>query len=289
MLNIINIYTQNQFLLRALVACIIISLSCPILGFFMIVRRMSLMGDAISHAILPGVAIGYLIAGMSTIAMTIGGIIAGLIVTISARLIVTDRITIDTALACFYFMAISLGVIIISHSGTNLDLMHILFGSILAIDNASMILLATIASFSLIVLSIIIRALVLDTFDENILKMMKIKTMPVQSIFLLLLVLNLVIQFQIIGTVLVIGLMIIPASAAMLITRNLNYIFIFSILISVICSCLGITASYFINITTGPCIVLLCGLFYCLILVILKIKSAFNYHHYKSHSYNSNI
>lgn len=288
MMNIINIYSQNPFLLRALVACITISLSCPILGFFMIVRRMSLMGDAISHAILPGVAIGYLIAGMSTIAMTIGGIIAGLIVTISAKLIVTDRITIDNALACFYFMAIALGVLIISHSGTNLDLIHILFGSILAIDNASMLLLATVVSFSLIILSIIIRALVLDTFDENILKMMRIKSIPVQSIFLLLLVLNLVIQFQVIGTVLVIGLMIIPASTAMLITRNLNYIIFYSILISIVSSWLGITISYFINVTTGPCIVLLCGLFYCFTLIILKIKAAFNYHHYKSHSYSSN-
>jgi len=286
MMNIINIYSQNPFLLRALVACITISLSCPILGFFMIVRRMSLMGDAISHAILPGVAIGYLIAGMSTIAMTIGGIIAGLIVTISAKLIVTDRITIDNALACFYFMAIALGVLIISHSGTNLDLIHILFGSILAIDNASMLLLATVVSFSLIILSIIIRALVLDTFDENILKMMRIKSIPVQSIFLLLLVLNLVIQFQVIGTVLVIGLMIIPASTAMLITRNLNYIIFYSILISIVSSWLGITISYFINVTTGPCIVLLCGLFYCFTLIILKIKAAFNYHHYKSHSYS---
>ncbi len=288
-MNIINIYSQNPFLLRALVACITISLSCPILGFFMIVRRMSLMGDAISHAILPGVAIGYLIAGMSTIAMTIGGIIAGLIVTISAKLIVTDRITIDNALACFYFMAIALGVLIISHSGTNLDLIHILFGSILAIDNASMLLLATVVSFSLIILSIIIRALVLDTFDENILKMMRIKSIPVQSIFLLLLVLNLVIQFQVIGTVLVIGLMIIPASTAMLITRNLNYIIFYSILISIVSSWLGITISYFINVTTGPCIVLLCGLFYCFTLIILKIKAAFNYHHYKSHSYSRKV
>jgi zinc/manganese transport system permease protein len=283
MINIINIYHQNPFLLRALIACIIISLSCPILGFFMIVRRMSLMGDAISHAILPGVAIGYLIAGMSTIAMTIGGMIAGLIVTMSAKLIVNDRITIDNALACFYFMAIALGVLIISHSGTNLDLMHILFGSILAIDNTSMLLLAIIVSLSLIVLSIIIRALVLDTFDDNILKIMQIKAIKIQSIFLLLLVLNLVIQFQVIGTVLVIGLMIIPPSTAMLITRNLNVILLSSILISIISSCVGITISYFMNIATGPCIVLICGLLYCITLIVFNIKNKFTFHHYQSH------
>lgn len=283
MINIIHIYTDNPFLLKALVACLAISLSCPILGFFMIIKRMSLMGDAISHAILPGVAIGYLIAGMSTLAMTVGGIAAGCIVTISARLVVNTRISIDTALACFYFMAVALGVLIISYSGTNIDLMHILFGSILAIDNISMILLALVVSVSLIVLACILRPLVLDTFDENILPMMRINPNIVQLLFLLLLVLNLVIQFQIIGTVLVIGLMILPASTAMLISRNINYIMLNSVLIAMLSSILGITLSYFLNIATGPCIVLLCGIFYCATIILNKLRTVLSKHHYRSH------
>ena len=119
-----------------------------------------------AHAILPGAAIGYLIAGLSLPAMTIGGVIAGFAVAIGSGAIA--RATVlreDASLAAFYLISLALGVVIVSLRGSNVDLLHVLFGSVLALDNATMILLAAIASVTLFGLALIYRPLVLETLD----------------------------------------------------------------------------------------------------------------------------
>ncbi|MCE2705994.1 MAG: metal ABC transporter permease [Proteobacteria bacterium] len=279
---IIHLFSDNLFLLRALIACIGISLICPILGIFLMLRRMSLMGDAMSHAILPGVALGFMFGGMSVLAMALGGLIAGVGVTTLAGVVSRKtEIKEDASFAGFYLIALSLGVIIISKSGTNLDLMHILFGSILAIGKDSLLILSIIVSFSLIVFAIIIRPLAIDVFDKNLLRTFGVNSSFYHLIFLFLVVLNLVIDFQILGTILVIGLMMLPASCAKLLAKSLNNMLIIAILSSLIASFAGIILSYYCNLPTGPSIVIFNGALYIMAILYVNIMKLIKQPHFK--------
>jgi zinc/manganese transport system permease protein len=281
MLNLIHVFQENPFLMRALIACICISCICPILGIFLMLRRMSLVGDAISHAILPGVAIGFMFGGMSVFVMAFGGLIAGIITTLLAGWVSRKTaIQEDASFAGFYLISLALGVIIISSSGTNIDLLHILFGSILAIDKESLILLAGIVSFSLLLLMMILRPIVVDIFDSHLLKTYGIKASFYHFIFLFLVVLNLVIDFQILGTLLVVGLMMLPASVAKLLARSLNHMIIIAITSGLLSSICGILLSYYYDVATGPMIVLANGAIYVCAILFVNIKKLIVQPHY---------
>jgi len=281
-MNIVSFLGENQFLLRALVACIGISFICPILGVFLMMRKMSLMGDAIGHSILPGVAIGYLISGTSLLAMTIGGLVAGVLVIFFAG-VVSEKTNMaeDASLAAFYLISLALGVIIISYSGTNLDLFHILFGSILAVSSDGLILLAVVVSISLIVVALILRVLVVEVFDNSFLRHFKVNITWYHLLFLFIVVFNLVVDFQILGTILVVGLMMLPATSAKLLAKSFNWILLLAILISIIASVIGVYLSYTYDLAAGPAIILSAGAIYILSLVYHKLKQVIIKPHYK--------
>ena len=166
-------------------------------------RRMSLIGDAMAHAILPGAAIGFLIAGLSVFAMAGGGLIAGFLIAFGAGLIArATPLKEDASLAAFFLISLALGVTIVSVKGSNIDLMNFLFGSVLAIDDPTLLLIASIASASLIVLAVIWRPLVLECVDPGFLRSVSRTGGPAHIAFLALVVMNLVGGFQALGTLL---------------------------------------------------------------------------------------
>ncbi len=282
MLAFINLFQENPFLMRALIACIGISFICPILGIFLMLRRMSLMGDAISHAILPGIALGFMFGGMSILCMAFGGLLAGLVVTILAGIVSRQtEIKEDASFAGFYLIALALGVIIISKSGTNLDLMHILFGSILAVDKESLVILVSVVTFSLLVWVIILRPLVIDIFDKQLLRSYGVNAVIYHLLFLFLVVINLVIDFQILGTVLVVGLMMLPASTSKLLASSLNNMIVIAIISSVFSSIVGILVSYYYDLATGPSIILISGILYILAIIFVNIRKIIARPHFK--------
>src|SRR6059058_2765801 len=146
-------FTEFEFMRRALAGVIALALGGAPIGVFLMLRRMSLVGDAMAHAILPGAAIGFLLAGLNLFAMTFGGLIAGFAVALLAGLVSrTTELKEDASLAAFYLMSLALGVTIVSLKGTNIDLLHVLFGSILALDDTALFLLAGITTCTLLVL-----------------------------------------------------------------------------------------------------------------------------------------
>ena len=164
-------FIEFSFMRRALVGCFALSLGAPPIGVFLMLRRMSLMGDAMSHAILPGAAIGYLLAGLSLLAMSLGGFAAGLAVALAAGLVARSTVLReDASLAAFYLVSLALGVMIVSVRGSNVDLLHVLFGTVLALDDHALLLVASIATLSLAVLAVIYRPLVLECFDPQFLR-----------------------------------------------------------------------------------------------------------------------
>src|SRR3954469_16363757 len=208
-------FADFEFMRRALVGVIAIALGGAPVGVFLMLRRMSLTGDAMAHAILPGAALGYLVAGLSLPAMTLGGIFAGIVVAVLAGLVArATALKEDASLAAFYLLSLALGVTIVSLRGSNVDLLHVLFGTVLALDDLALLLLASIATVTLVAVALLYRPLVLECVDPTFLRSVSRAGTPVHLTFLSLLVLNLVGGFQALGTLLAVGLMMLPAAAA---------------------------------------------------------------------------
>jgi len=256
-------FIEFSFMRRALVGCLALSLGAPPIGVFLMLRRMSLMGDAMSHAILPGAAIGYLLAGLSLFAMSLGGFAAGLAVALSAGLIARSTVLReDASLAAFYLVSLALGVLIVSVRGSNIDLLHVLFGTVLALDDQALLLVASISTLSLLVLAVIYRPLVLECFDPQFLRSTSDFSSPTYFNFLVLVVLNLVSGFQALGTLMAVGIMLLPAVTARFWADDVSGLILVAILVAFAASLTGLLLSYYANVPTGPAIILLAGVFY---------------------------
>jgi zinc/manganese transport system permease protein len=258
-------FTDFQFMRRALVGMFALSVGAPPIGVFLMLRRMSLIGDAMAHAILPGAAIGFLFAGLSLFAMAGGGLIAGFLIAIGAGLIARSTpLKEDASLAAFFLISLALGVTIVSLKGSNIDLMHFLFGSVLSIDNAALLLILGITSVSLFVLALIWRPLVLDCVDPGFLRSVSRAGGPAHVAFLGLVVLNLVGGFQSLGTLLAVGIMMLPAITSRFWSRDVTGMLAVAVVNAAISSYAGLLLSYYANLPSGPAIILVAGLIYVL-------------------------
>ena len=256
-------FVEFSFMRRALVACLALSLGAGPIGVFLVLRRMSLMGDAVSHAVLPGVAVGYLLSGLSVWAMSLGGVIAGLVVALLAGM--TSRATgmkEDASLAGFYLASLALGVLIVSAAGSSVDLLHILFGSILAVDDEGLLMVVGVATLSMLVLATIYRTLVLECFDPVFARAVGAGGGWAYGIFMGLVVLNLVAAFQALGTLMAVGLMMLPALAARFWSEDIGPILVTATIFAVISSISGLLVSFHVEIASGPAIVLSAAVIY---------------------------
>jgi len=257
------------FMRRALLGCVAIAIGATPVGVFLMLRRMSLMGDAMAHAILPGAAVGYLVAGLSLGAMSLGGLIAGMAVALLSGLV--TRATVlreDASLAAFYLISLALGVLIVSTRGSNVDLMHVLFGTVLALDDAALVLLCTIASFSVLTLAVLFRPLVLECADPQFLRSVSGLSALTHFTFLALVVLSLVGGFHALGTLMAVGIMILPAAAARFWVSSIGGLVAVAVGIAVVSSLTGLLLSFHFSLPSGPAIILVAGLAYALSLVL---------------------
>ncbi len=262
-------FTEFAFMQRALVGSLMLSISsCPV-GVFLMLRRMSLTGDAMAHAILPGAAAGFLLYGLQIVPMTIGGLIAGVIVALGAGAV--SRFTVqkeDASMAAFYLISLALGVLIVSMRGSSVDVMHVLFGTVLALNNDALTLIALIMAVTLATLAIFWRALVAECMDPLFLRSVSRLGTPVHFIFLALVVLNLVGGFQALGTLLSVGLMMLPAAAARFWTVRLEPMCLLAIGIGMASCVAGLLLSYHASLPSGPAIILSAGLVYVLSILV---------------------
>ena len=253
-------FAEFAFMRRALVGILALSVGAGPVGVILMLRRMSLVGDAMAHAILPGAAIGFLVAGLSLGAMATGGFIAGLVVALLAGIVTrVAPLREDAALAAFYLVSLGLGVALVSARGSSIDLLHVLFGTVLALDDAALLLLAGIATATLIVLSLILRPLVLECVDPGFLRSVSRAGGPSHLAFLVLVVLNLVGGFQALGTLLAVGLMMLPAIAARFWTADLTGLIVVATGIGMASGVIGLLVSYHLGLPSGPAIILVAG------------------------------
>lgn len=256
-------FIEFAFMQRALAGALMLSLSaCPV-GVFLMLRRMSLTGDAMAHAILPGAAAGFLMYGLQIVPMTIGGLIAGIFVALGAGAVA--RLTIqkeDASMAAFYLISLSLGVMMVSLRGSSVDLMHVLFGTVLALNNDALTLIALVAAATLLLLGLFWRALVAECMDPLFLRSVSRLGSPVHFIFLGLVVINLVAGFQALGTLLSVGLMVLPAASARFWSQRVVTMCLLAIVIGLGSSISGLLLSYHASLPSGPAIILSAGAIY---------------------------
>ena len=256
-------FLDFAFMRRALLGCIAISIGATPIGVFLMLRRMSLTGDAMAHAILPGAAVGFLVSGLSLGAMTIGGVVAGMAVALLSGFV--TRVTAlkeDASMAAFYLISLAGGVLIVSVKGSSVDLLHVLFGTVLALNNDALILLCSITTITWFALALLFRPLVLECADPNFLRSVSRLSAITHFAFLALVVLNLVAGFQALGTLMSVGLMILPAAAARFWAQGIGAMIGVAVLVAVLSSATGLLMSYHFSLPSGPAIILVAGGFY---------------------------
>lgn len=262
-------FAEYGFMRRALAGCLALSAGAAPLGTILLLRRMSLVGDAMSHAILPGAALGYLIFGLSLPAMSIGGLLAGLLVALLSG-VVTRHTALreDASFAGFYLISLALGVLLISLRGSNVDLLHVLFGSVLALDDPTLLLTASIATVSLLALALIYRPLIVECFDPGFLRMQGRQGELAHAVFMALLVLNLVGGFHSLGTLMSVAFVVLPAASARFWVRGVGPQMAMAVVVAVLGSVIGLLVSFHVGIAASAAITLSLGSLYALSLSV---------------------
>jgi zinc/manganese transport system permease protein len=256
-------FAKFAFMRRALAGSIALAAGCGPLGVFLMLRRMSLMGDALSHAILPGAALGFMVAGLSTLALALGGLVAGLSVALLSTFVTRfTSLAEDASLAGFYLISLAIGVVMISNHGNHVDLMNVLFGSVLSVSHDLLLMTTLITSSTLLILATVYRPLVIDTFDPFFFASIKGHGFFFHALLLTLVVLNLVAAFQAMGTLMALGLMLLPALAASFWAKEVWRLTVIAAIVGAVSGYFGLVVSFHFDHPSGPSIVLIAGCFY---------------------------
>jgi zinc/manganese transport system permease protein len=250
---------------HSLAAVLALALSAGPIGVFLLLRRMSLVGDAMAHAILPGVAVGFLAAGLNVFAMTLGGLVAGLFIALAAGAVSrATKLQEDASLAVFLLVSLAFGVVIVTINGIDVDqLMTFLFGETAAKMTAEkLFVIAGNSTISLIGFALIYRPLVLGCVDPGFLRSVSRSDGIAHLTFLALLVLNLINAFHALGTLLGVGIIIVPAATARFWTRDISMMIGLAIASALVSGWAGVLFAFHAGIPTGPAVTLAAGILY---------------------------
>lgn len=255
-----------EFMQRALAASLIVGVVCSVLGCFVVLRSMAFLGDALAHAILPGIAVAYLL-GVSLVA---GALVAALAVALGIGL-VSRRGTVreDTAIGIMFAAALSLGVLLISTVRTYAtDLTHILFGNVLGVTTGDLWLTGSLALAVLAVLFLLYKEFVLAAFDPVLAHTLGRRPELMRALMLVLLAVTIVVSLQTVGVGLVAAMLVTPAATASLLTRRLPTMMAVAALFGTLSSVLGLYVSYYLDVSSGAAIVLTATAFFVLAFVL---------------------
>ena len=258
---IVEPFETLAFMRAALVACLALALMNGAVGTLLVLRRMSLDGEVLGHAVMPGAAVGFLYAGPSALWLSLGGLASGLAVAALGGLIARGGARRDAALVAFYLVALSLGVLLVAWRGSNVDVMRVLFGTVLAIDRRALLQIAAVSSIIMLVIAALYRPLAVGAFDPAFLRAAGARA-PYGAVFSTLVVLALVASFQAFGTLLAVGPMLLPAAAARCWGLGAAASMALATGFALAASVTGLLFSYHVNLPSGPAIVLAAGLLF---------------------------
>lgn len=252
---------QYNFLQTALITSILVGIMSGIIGSFIILRGMSLMGDAISHAVLPGVAVAYMLGINILLGASVFGILAALLI---GLVTLKSKLKNDTAIGIVFSAFFALGFILISLAESATNLHHILFGNVLAVSDNDLITTAIVLAIVLIFVMVFYKELLITSFDNTFAQAYGLKTQLMHYALMLVLTLVTVTALQTVGIILIVAMLITPAATAYLLTNRLSHMMIVAAIFSVISSVIGLYMSYTFNWASGPAIVLTAAVFFSL-------------------------
>ena len=256
----ISPFVEYAFMQKALLSCVLLCISAVPLGVFLLLRGLSLVGDSLAHGILPGIALAAIFFGMAPVPLFIGGIAAGLIVAfISNQLSTRSIIPEEASFTVIYSLSLALGVLILFHHGTNTNVMHLLFGSVLGIDSVTLSLIAAVCVLTTLFLGKFRKLLLMYCFDPLLFQVAGYHHKVLMFSFFALVVSNLVASYQAIGTLLALGLMMLPAITGRILCGHYRQIFKVSSLLGIFGCYAGLLLSYHIDWPSGPSIILCLG------------------------------
>lgn len=261
MLSFINDVANYAFLQKALLTAIFIGIISGVIGSFIILRGMALLGDAISHAILPGVVISYLIGINYFIGALVMGIFATFLIT---KVSEKTKLKSDVSIGVVFSSLFALGILLLVKAQTALDLTQILFGNVLTIQNSSMILTLVIIGIVLVVLFTFFKGFLITSFDPIVAKAYGINVNLFHYVLMLLLTLVTVASLETVGVILVVSLLVTPAATAYLLTDKFKVMIFLAAFIGALSSLFGIYLSFVFNLTSGSTIVLVSAVFFAL-------------------------
>jgi manganese transport system permease protein len=256
---------HHDFMQRAFLACALIGFSNGFLSAFIVLRRLALMSDALSHAVLPGLAVGMIFFGLAPISLFTGAITAALLVGLGAEVISrSSRVKEETALAILYTVAFSGGIVLLHYSPVHVDIDHYLFGNILGVSNSDLWTTYAISFVTISTLVLLQRPLFLMLFDQSVAATQGVNVTMLNYMLITLLVLAMISSLQAVGVILALGLLVAPAATVYLVTDSCTALFWGGGFIGLFGSCAGLLISYWLNLPAGACIVLFLGLLFCL-------------------------
>lgn len=259
---------RHEFMQRALLGCALIGFTNGCLSTFIVLRRLALMADALAHSLLPGLAVAVLLFGLAPAGLFVGALVAAILVAGGTQLISrSSRIKEDTSLGLLFACAFSLGLVLLSVSPVRVELHHYLFGNILGLSNADLWIIYVIALIVLPALVAIQRPLFLMMFEPSVAASQGIRVNALNYFLIGALVLAMISSLQAVGVVLALGMLVAPAATVYLFTDSFSRLFWGGGFLGGAASCLGLMLSYWLDLPSGACIVLLMGMLFLLALL----------------------
>jgi manganese/iron transport system permease protein len=253
---------QYEFLQRGLLAAVLVGGICAVVGCFVVLRSMAFLGDAMAHAVLPGVAVAYLLNGNLTLGALIAAVLVALGISFFTR---KGALREDTAIGILFSSALALGIAIISTIRSYaMDLSHILFGNVLGVRPSDLILISALGIAMVFILLLAYRPLLVISFDPILAATLRLPIDLLRSLLLVLVAITTVISLQVVGIALVAAMLVTPAATAYLITRRLPVMITVSAVLGALSGAAGVYASYYLNIASGAAVVLCATSFFLL-------------------------
>ena len=253
------------FMQRALIASVLVGGLCAIVGCYVVLRGMAFLGDALAHAILPGVAIAFLLGGD----LFVGALVTAIVVAIGIGYLGRGgQVREDTAIGVIFSGTLALGVVLISSAGSyQADLTHILFGNVLGVTDRDLVLTLGFGAVVLAIVIVLYNAFLIFTFDPTFAATLRLPTGALRYLLMILLAVTVVVSLQTVGVALVAALLVTPPAAASLLTRRLSRMMLVSAAIGMLSSIAGLYVSFYVHVSTGASIVLTCTALFTLALV----------------------
>jgi manganese/iron transport system permease protein len=248
------------FMQRGMLAAVLVGALCAVVGCYVVLRSMAFLGDAMSHSILPGVAVAYVVKGNLLVGALVAAVAVALgIGALSRRGLVKE----DSAIGILFAAALSLGILMISSMRTYaLDLTHILFGDVLGVSPKDLLLTAGLAVIVIAVILLLYKELLVVSFDPILARTLRLPAERIRIVLLVLLALTIVVSLQSVGIALVSAMLVTPSSTAYLLTRRLPRMMGLSAALGAVSSIVGLYASYYLNVVSGAAIVLTATFFF---------------------------